>query len=84
MKYNRKLNSVEQAMELLNRHQGSWNVITISHIQGNLEPDLLRQSLDLVWLRHPRLRCRIIERGSSVFSSRKNSKTNSNLSSRKN
>ena len=60
MNHNRKLNSTEQAMELLNRHRGAWNVITISCLQGILTKDVLRQSLDLIQFRHPRLRSQIV------------------------
>lgn len=50
MNYDRKLTSSEQAMEILNQHNGSFNVITISQIQGKLPENIVIKSLDLVQL----------------------------------
>ncbi|MFP4099192.1 phthiocerol/phthiodiolone dimycocerosyl transferase family protein [Coleofasciculus sp.] len=60
MTNNRKLVPVEQAVELLNRRAASYNVVTISRIKGYLGEEILRQALDLVQARHPRLNSRIV------------------------
>jgi NRPS condensation-like uncharacterized protein len=57
---NRKLVALEQAMEILNRSAGSYNVVTASRIKGPLSDELVRQALDLVQRRHPRLNSRIV------------------------
>lgn len=56
----RKLVPVEQAVELLNRRAASYNVVTISRIKGYLGEEILRQALDLVQARHPRLNSHIV------------------------
>ncbi|MEQ8468462.1 phthiocerol/phthiodiolone dimycocerosyl transferase family protein [Coleofasciculus sp. E1-EBD-02] len=60
MTENRKLIAMEQGMEMFNRLANSLNVVIISKIKGSLSEDVVRQSLDLVQIRHPRLNCRII------------------------
>ncbi|HEY9847172.1 MAG TPA: hypothetical protein V6D03_13370, partial [Candidatus Caenarcaniphilales bacterium] len=60
MRDSRKLAPVEQGMEILNRRTGSSNVVTISRVRGPLTEDLVRQALDLVQCRHPRLSSRIV------------------------
>ncbi len=60
MIYDRALVPIEQAMELLNRSAGSYNVVTLSRIQGPLTPAILRQALDMAQARHPRLNSRIV------------------------
>jgi NRPS condensation-like uncharacterized protein len=57
---NRELVPIEQAMEVLNRVAGSFNVVTISRIKGLLSEEIVRQALDLAQRRHPRLHCRIV------------------------
>jgi len=57
---NRKLGRVEQAMEILNRCAKTWNVVTISRIKGPLSEEILKQALDLIQHRHPRLNSRIV------------------------
>ncbi|MBW4634914.1 MAG: alcohol acetyltransferase [Iphinoe sp. HA4291-MV1] len=57
---NRKLGRVEQALEILNRCAKTWNVVTISRIKGPLSEEILRQALDLIQHRHPRLNSRIV------------------------
>ncbi len=57
---NRKLAPNEQSMEILNRCAGSYNVVTISRIKGNLSKEIVRQALDLIQSRHPRLNSRIV------------------------
>jgi NRPS condensation-like uncharacterized protein len=57
---NRKLAPNEQSMELLNRCAGSFNVVTISRIKGGLKAEIVRQALDVVQMRHPRLNSRLI------------------------
>jgi NRPS condensation-like uncharacterized protein len=56
----RKLVSIEQAMEILNRRAGSYNVVTISRIKGPLSEEIIRQALDLVQSRHSHLNSRIV------------------------
>jgi NRPS condensation-like uncharacterized protein len=56
----RELVPIEQAMEILNRRAGSYNVVTISRIKGPLSEEIVRQALDLVQDRHPRLNSRIV------------------------
>lgn len=60
MKGKRKLASSEQSMEILNRCAGSYNVVTISRIHGYLKEEIVRQALDLIQTRHPRLNARIV------------------------
>lgn len=57
---NRELVPLEQAMEVLNRVAGSYNVVTISRIKGDLYPAIVRQALDFIQHRHPRLNSRIV------------------------
>jgi hypothetical protein len=63
---NRKLGSVEQAMEKLNSHAKTWNIVTISRIKGNLSADIIRKSLDVIQHRHPQLNSRIINLGNTL------------------
>lgn len=56
----RNLIAMEQGMELFNRYANSLNVVIISKIQGFLGKEVLRQSLDLVQSRHPRLNSHIV------------------------
>ncbi len=60
MTINRKLAPNEQVMEILNRNNGSLNILTISRIKGGLKKEIIRQALDLIQCRHPRLNSRII------------------------
>ncbi len=60
MTENRKLIAMEQGMEMFNRLANSLNVVIISKIKGSLSEDVVRPSLDLVQIRHPRLNCRIV------------------------
>ncbi|WP_413173817.1 phthiocerol/phthiodiolone dimycocerosyl transferase family protein [Anabaena azotica] len=57
---NRKLSSIEGTMEILNRRAKTWNLVTISRIKGNLQEAVLRQALDIIQYRHPRLNSCII------------------------
>ena len=63
---NRKLGNIEQAMEKLNSHAKTWNIVTISRIKGNLSADIIRQSLDIIQHHHPRLNARIISVNNSL------------------
>ena len=58
--YERELSPLEQAMEVLNRRASSPNVITICRITGPLSEQIIRQALDLIQCRHPRLNSRIV------------------------
>lgn len=60
MNHNRALSVIEQAMELLNRQNGSFNIVTISRIKGEISEGILRQALDAVQGIHPLLGSRII------------------------
>lgn len=60
MSNNRELVPIEQSMEILNRRAGSYNVVTISRIKGSLNQEAVRQALDLLQLRHPRLNSHIV------------------------
>ncbi|MGD1702264.1 phthiocerol/phthiodiolone dimycocerosyl transferase family protein [Dapis sp. BLCC M229] len=57
----RKLIAMEEGMELFNRYANSLNVVIISQIKGFLDREVLRKSLDLVQIRHPRLNSHIVE-----------------------
>lgn len=57
---NRKLGHLEQVMEKVNSHAKTWNIVTISRIKGPLSPEIIRQALDIIQLRHTRLNSRII------------------------
>jgi len=61
MTNNRKLGCIEQAMEILNSRAKTWNILTISRIKGPLNEELVRQALDMVQCRHPRLNSRITQ-----------------------
>jgi len=52
----RALIPAEQVLELLNQLSGSYNVVTISTVQGALEPEVLQSALDLSLQRHGALR----------------------------
>ena len=60
MNNNRALSVTEQAMELLNRQNGSLNIVTISRIKGEIRKEILRQALDAIQSIHPLLNCRIV------------------------
>lgn len=66
MTNNRELVPIEQAMEILNRRASSYHVVTISCIQGALSEEIVRQALDLIQCRHPRLNCCIIGESDSL------------------
>jgi len=60
MTENRKLIPMEQGMEMFNRLANSLNVVIISRIRGSLNEEIVRQALDIVQIRHPRLNCHIV------------------------
>ena len=60
MNHTRPLLETEQAMELLNRQKGSFNIVTIARIKGKISEEFLRKALDGVQRIHPRLNSRII------------------------
>ncbi|MEG4810201.1 condensation domain-containing protein [Microcoleus sp. F8-D3] len=60
MNNNRALSVTEQAMELLNRQHGSFNIVTISRVKGDIKEEILRQALDAVQSIHPLLNSRIV------------------------
>ncbi|NES89770.1 condensation domain-containing protein [Okeania sp. SIO2B9] len=57
---NRKLSDPEQAMEILNRIANASNVVVSGRILGPLSEEIVRQALDLIQERHPRLNSRIV------------------------
>ncbi len=67
MIYNRKLGRLEQAMETLNSRAKTWNIVTISRIKGPLNEEILRQSLDMLQCRHPRLSSHIVRSKNSLY-----------------
>lgn len=60
MSDNRNLGHLEQVMEVLNTSAKTWNLITISRLNKPLNKDILRQAIDIIQCRHPRLNSRII------------------------
>ncbi|WP_235719787.1 phthiocerol/phthiodiolone dimycocerosyl transferase family protein, partial [Fischerella thermalis] len=60
MFYDRKLSPLEQVIEIVNRRAGAYNIVTICRINGLLSEEVIRQALELLQARHPRLNCRII------------------------
>lgn len=67
MAINRKLGQLEETMEILNQRAKTWNLVTISRIQGNLQETVLRQSLDILQYRHPALNSHIINSENSYY-----------------
>ena len=67
MAINRKLGQLEQTMEILNQRAKTWNLVTISRIQGNIQATVLRQSLDIIQYRHPVLNSHIINSENSYY-----------------
>jgi NRPS condensation-like uncharacterized protein len=67
MAINRKLGQVEETMEILNQRAKTWNVVTISRIQGNIQETILRQSLDIIQYHHPALNTHIINSKNSYY-----------------
>ena len=57
---NRKLAPNEQSMEILNQCAGSFNIVTISRVKGGLKEEIVKQALDLIQARHPRLNSCIV------------------------
>jgi NRPS condensation-like uncharacterized protein len=60
MNNNRALSVTEQGMELLNRQNGSLNIVTITRIKGEIRKEILRQALDAIQSIHPLLNSRIV------------------------
>ncbi len=60
MIYNRKLGRLEQAMEILNSRAKTWNIVTISRINGYINEETMTQALEMIQCRHPRLNSRIV------------------------
>ena len=67
MAINRKLGQLEETMEILNQRAKTWNLVTISRIQGNIQETVLRQSLDIIQYRHPTLNAHIINSRNSYY-----------------
>ncbi len=62
----RKLGHFEQVIEKVNIHAKTWNIVTVSRIKGPLSAEIIRQALDIIQLRHPRLNSRIISARNSL------------------
>jgi NRPS condensation-like uncharacterized protein len=60
MNNNRSLSVVEQSMELLNRQNGSFNIVTITRIKGEIREEILQQALAAIQSIHPLLKSRIV------------------------
>ncbi|WP_218080746.1 phthiocerol/phthiodiolone dimycocerosyl transferase family protein [Anthocerotibacter panamensis] len=60
MSVSRRLGRVEEGLELLNRRAKTWNIVTMSRIQGPLTGKILRHALELAQHRHPALNTRIV------------------------
>lgn len=56
----RQLSSLETTMELLNQRAKTWNLVTISRIQGYIYKPVLREALDLLQYRHLVLNSHIV------------------------
>jgi NRPS condensation-like uncharacterized protein len=67
MAINRKLGQLEETMEILNQRAKTWNLVTISRIQGHIQETILRQSLDIIQYRHPALNSHIINFSNSYY-----------------
>ena len=67
MTINRKLGQLEETMETLNQRAKTWNLVTISRIQGNIQETILRRSLDIIQYRHPALNSHIINSKKSYY-----------------
>lgn len=63
---NRKLGYLEQAMENLNSRAKTWNIVTISRIKGPLTEGIIKEALDIIQHRHPRLNSRIVRLRNSL------------------
>ncbi|MBX9255861.1 alcohol acetyltransferase [Desmonostoc muscorum CCALA 125] len=66
MIYNRKLGRLEQAMEILNSRAKTWNIVTISRINGCIYEETMKEALDMIQCRHPRLNSRIVRSKNSL------------------
>ncbi|WP_445635278.1 Phthiocerol/phthiodiolone dimycocerosyl transferase [Nostoc sp. DSM 114161] len=66
MIYNRKLGRLEQAMEILNSRAKTWNIVTISRINGYIDEETMIQALEIIQCRHPRLNSRIVRSRNSL------------------
>ena len=60
MNNQRNLSVMEQAMELMNRQSGSFNIVTITRIKGKINQGILRKTLDKIQSLHPLLSSRIV------------------------
>ncbi|MDM9385354.1 condensation domain-containing protein [Chlorogloeopsis sp. ULAP01] len=53
-------------MEILNRRATTYNIVTTCRIKGIFSEEILRQALEVLQTRHPRLNCRIVGRLNSL------------------
>jgi NRPS condensation-like uncharacterized protein len=66
MLYDRKLSPLEQVIEVVNRRASAYNIVTTCRINGIFSEEILRQALEVLQSRHPRLNCRIVGKLSSL------------------
>jgi len=58
--YNRQLNSYEQSWDILNEEYSSWFSSRVVKIKGQINPEIIKQSLSVLQKLHPRLSSRIV------------------------
>ena len=57
---NRQLNSYEQSWDILNENYCSWFSSRVVKIKGDLDPEIIKQSLSVLQKQHPRLYSQIV------------------------
>lgn len=63
---NRELEPIEKAIEIMNRHGGTMNVVTVMRFTGFINEKIVRHALNLLQRRHPRLHSRIVKASGSL------------------
>ncbi|MFQ4140987.1 phthiocerol/phthiodiolone dimycocerosyl transferase family protein [Chlorogloeopsis sp. ULAP02] len=66
MLHERKLSPFEEVIEAVNRRASAYNIVTICRIKGIFSEEILRQALEVLQTRHPRLNCRIVGKLNSL------------------
>ncbi len=66
MLYDRELSPLEQVIEIVNRRASAYNIVTTCRINGLFDEETIRQALELLQLRHPRLNSRIVDKLDSL------------------
>jgi len=57
---NRKLSPCENSLVNFNQYTDTWNAVFISRIKGRITESIVRQAIDCVQSRHPRLKSRLV------------------------